>query len=320
MLVKTNENGGTAKRINYRKIKRMLFFAMLVAWPIFQFSLCYVYVNINSFALAFKHYEIPQGTLGFNITFAGMDNFKEAIEIISARAYMFKTSFLNFFWTVLIGLTLALTFSYYIYKKYPMSDLFRVVLFLPKILSGVVFSLLFKYLSNDVYKYVVEVILESGPTLGLMDNPETKLAAVLFYNVWVGFGVNVLMFTGSMSGIDESIVESAHLDGVNTVQEFIYITFPMIWPTFTSFFTIHVAAFFTDQMALHTMFGAQGHDIATFGYYLYVTTASAELIQVNATTPSFGVLSAMGLLMTAVMLPLVLTLRKVLKKYGPSVD
>ena len=200
-----------------------------------------------------------------------------------------------------------------------MSDLFRLVLFMPKILSSVVFCLLFRYLANDVYVYFMKTVMEVEGVKGLLDNPATKFNAVLFFNVWVGFGVNVLMFTGSMSGIDESVVESAHLDGVNTIQEFWYITFPLIWPTFTSFFTIHVAAFFTDQMGLHTLFGTGASKIATFGYYLYVNTAQSEVIP-GGTTPSFSVLSSMGLMMTAVMLPLVLTLRKVLRKYGPSTD
>ena len=320
MMVQAAENGGNKKRINYRKRKRMLFFAALVIFPIIQFSICYIYVNFNSFVLAFQHYDYKKVGLGFEITFAGFDNFKESIELLSERTYMFKNSFLNFFWTVLVGLTLALTFSYYIYKKYPLSDLFRLVLFMPKILSGVVFCLLFKYLANDVYVYFMETVMHVEEATGLLDSMDTKLGAVLFFNVWVGFGVNVLMFTGSMSGIDESVVESAHLDGVNTIQEFFYITFPLIWPTFTSFFTIHVAGFFTDQMGLHTLFGTAANDLSTFGYYLYVNTQKGELIQSEANVPPFSVLSAMGLMMTAIMMPLVLTLRKALRKYGPSTN
>ena len=138
MDVNTKANGKAAKSINYRKIKRNLFFAGLVTLPIIQFCICYIYVNINSFILAFQHYEFAQGTLGFDITFAGFSNFKEAIEIISERSFMFGNSLKLFFWQTIVGLTLALLFSYYIYKKYVMGGIFRVVLFMPKILSGVV--------------------------------------------------------------------------------------------------------------------------------------------------------------------------------------
>ena len=319
-----NANGGKTRRFNQRKRNQWIFFTCLVALPIIQFCICYIYVNLNSFILAFQHYEYAEGALGFEITFAKFANFQEGLKLLSERLYMFKHSLILFFWTTIIGLTLALLFSYYIYKKYPLSGLFRVVLFIPKIMSGVVFVLLYRYLANDVYQYVINTMqgnsIEEGTWLygmGFLDRPETKVGALIFFSLWVGFGVNVLMFTGTMSGIDESIVESAQLDGANTVQEFIYITFPLIWPTFVSFFVICFSGIFTDQMHLHTFFGNQSEDVATFGYYLYVKSKTSDLFSTEITYP---VLSAMGLMLTSVMLPCVLTLRKVLRKYGPSVD
>lgn len=319
MDVMAERSGQPRRRINRRKRNRNLFFAALVAWPIIQISICYIYVNFNSFVLAFQNYGYAEGALGFDITFAGWSNFREAIHQLSDKTYMFGNSLKLFFWTTIVGLTLALLFSYYIYKKYPMGELFRVILFMPKILSGVVFCLLFKYIANDVYVYVAENFFHVESATGLLDGEETKLATVLFFSVWIGFGVNVLMFSNGMSAIDTSIVESAQLDGVNAIQEFIYITVPMIWPTFVSFLTINFAGLFTDQMHLHTLFGNNGGELSTFGYYLYINSARGELIATSK-TPSFSVLSAMGLMMTAVMLPLVLGLRKGLKKFGPSVD
>lgn len=324
MNVKSTENGKTVKRINYRKRNRSLFFAAIVALPVLQFCICYIYVNINSFILAFQNYAPPIGDeLGFDITFAGFDNFKEALTLMSKRIHYLKNSLQLFFWTTIIGFTLALLFSYYIYKKYPMGGLFRVVLFIPKILSGVVFCALYKYLAGEVYVQVAQKWfgVESATTLIYNTNPDIQLGAVLFFSVWVSFGVNVLMFSGAMSGIDEAIVESAQLDGTNAVQEFLYITVPMIWPTFVSFLVINFSGLLTDQMHLHTFFGGNASDkISTFGYYLYLNSTNGELISFGSKTPVFSVQAAMGLIMTAIMLPLTLGLRKGLRKFGPSVD
>ena len=116
-MVQATENGGVAKRINYRKRKRMLFFVMLVAFPIIQFSICYIYVNINSFILAFQNHKYSRFGLGYVVTFAKFDNFKEAWGLISERMFMFENSLQLAFWTICVGLTLAVLFSYYIYKK-----------------------------------------------------------------------------------------------------------------------------------------------------------------------------------------------------------
>lgn len=319
MNVRTNENGGTAKRVNYRKIRRNLFFAALVTIPVLQFCICYIYVNLNSFVLAFQSYKMDDG---YVVTFAGFENFKAAFEIITNEAGLarFSNSLQLFFWTTCVGLTLALLFSYYIYKKYPMGELFRVVLFLPKIMSGVIFCMLYRYITNGVLNEIrVEWFGLESISGGLLKQQDTALPAVIFLTVWIGFGVNVLMFSGSMSGIDESIVESAQLDGANAVQEFIFITVPMIWPTFVSFLTINFAGIFTDQMHLHTLYGVNTgvENLETFGYYLYVKSSVGDLIDSD---PTFPVLSAIGLCMTAVMLPSTILMRKGLRKFGPSVD
>ena len=320
MNIATKENGKTKKRINQRQLKRFLFFISIVTLPILQFCICYIYVNFNSFILAFQKYD-KSSTPGvvYDISFAWFANFKEAIKLLSKTPYMFKNSLLLFFFTTIIGLTLALIFSYYIYKKYPFGEFFRVILFMPKILSGIVFCSLFLQITTEVYPIIVDKIF-SKDVMGLLDDDKTQLGTMLFFCVWIGFGVNVLMFSGAMSGIDEAIVESAQLDGANAIQEFIFITVPMIWPTFVSFLVINFTGLFTDQMHLHAMFGPQPKgELDTFGFYLYRKTVGAELIK-SSDEPTYSILSAMGLMMTAVMLPLTLLLRKGLRKFGPSVD
>lgn len=321
MNVRTNENGGTEKRVNHRKIRRNLFFAALVTLPVLQFCICYIYVNLNSFVLAFQSYKMDDG---YVITFAGLDNFDKAFTILtdSAGLARFGNSLQLFFWTTCVGLTLALLFSYYIYKKYPMGELFRVVLFLPKIMSGVIFCMLYQFITNGVLNEIRQSWFGMEPIMGgLLKDQDAALPAVLFFTVWVGFGVNVLMFSGSMSGIDESIVESAQLDGANALQEFIFITVPMIWPTFVSFLTINFAGIFTDQMHLHTFYGPKTgvENLETFGYYLYVKSSVGDLVD-DTNGPTFPVLAAIGLCMTAVMLPATILMRKGLRKFGPSAD
>ena len=306
------------KRINYRKRKQIVFFTSLVVLPLLQFCIFYIYVNINSFILAFQKYAWNENGLGLNVSFAGWKNFSQAFDILADSGYMVINSLQLFVWSTVLGLTLALFFSYYIYKKSPCSGLFRVILFMPKIVSDIVFAVLFNALTSGVYSTIMSEI-RGEYVLGLIDNPDTQFATVLFYNLWVGFGVNVLMFSGSMSSIDDSLVESAHLDGANLLQEFIHITIPMIWPTFVSFFVVGVTGLFTNQMHLHTLFGdGASSELMTFGYFLYKEAAHAELISTGEYEMS--VLAAIGLILTLIMLPITLGLRWALNKFGPSVD
>ncbi|MBQ7913648.1 MAG: hypothetical protein IJ506_02455, partial [Clostridia bacterium] len=56
-----------AKKGWTRKQKRLLFCSLILAVPILQFILFYVYVNLNSILLAFQTYERKSGATGYNI-------------------------------------------------------------------------------------------------------------------------------------------------------------------------------------------------------------------------------------------------------------
>lgn len=307
----------TKKQINYRERNRLKFYIALMALPVIQFCIFYIYVNFNSILLAFQ--TTDEST--FVTSFIGFENFGKAFSLMKDMGYMFKNSLVLFACVTVLGLTLAIIFSYYIYKKFPLSGLFRVILFLPKIIPSVVFAILFKYLATDAYVAIVKEITGATKAVGLLDGDlDTLYGSVLFYNVWMCFGVNVVLFTGSMSSINESLVESASLDGANTVQEFFHITIPMIYPTLITFVVVGMAGVFTNQMHLYTLFKPdKGLPIATVGYYLYLSAKGSDIVA-KGSYVSFHVLSAMGLIFTFILFPITLAVRKLATKFGPSVD
>ncbi len=313
-----NDKVKSTLRTNSRLRKKLIFYICLVLIPSVQFAIFYVYVNFNSFVLAFQEYVALEGSLGYDIEFAAFNNFKEAFSILFTDTYYLTNSLLWFVCKVAVGISLALLFSFYIYKKYPLSGFFRVFLFMPQIISGVVFSLLFKYIVTDVYIVLMESVGAEN-VLGLLDNPSTRQGVTIFYNIWMGFGVNVLLFSGGMSAIDTSVVESAQLDGVNLIEEFIYITIPMIWSTLTSFLIVALTGVFTDQMNLHALFSNLAGELGTFGYFLFVNASNADILPKSGQL-TYSVLSAVGLILTAIVLPITLIVRHLLTKFGPSED
>ncbi len=306
------------RKKNLRLRRRLPFYICLVALPSIQFLICYVYVNINSFVLAFQSYSAKESSLGFNVAFAGVSNFVKAWGIITESVSRIQLSVTWAVIKIFVGITLALIFSFYLYKRYLFSGLFKVILFMPQILSPMIFSLLFKYIAVDVYKYVAEELFHTTALSGGLLGNEARLGTTIFFNLWIGFGVNVLLFSGSMSSIDKSLVESAQLDGTNLIQEFIHLTIPMIWPTLVTFLITALAGIFTDQMNIFTLFG-DNSEIETFGYYLFVSARSANLLP-SSKGVDYSMLSAVGLMMTAVLFPITMLIRHLLIKFGPSAD
>lgn len=302
-----------------RTTKRLIFSLLMVALPLLQFFICYIYVNFNSIVMAFQKYEINLEGLGYIVKFAGFENFSEACDVIFSEigGNMIKNSLILYACNLIIVLGLALVFSYYVSKKFAFSGYYRIMLYLPHIVSGVVLALLYRYVVTDIYCYFVQQSTGERPLGGLLDGVDTQFGAVLFYNIWIGFGTNVMLFTNAMSGINSSVTESARLDGVNIVQEFIYIYIPMIFPTFITFVVTGMAGIFTNQMNMYTFFGNRGSFFDVMGFYLY---RNAQEAAVAGTDITYSMLAAMGLIITLIVAPITIAVRKLLEKYGPSAD
>lgn len=307
---------------NARTRKRFIFYCCVLALPVLQFIIFYIYINFNSFIMAFTKYESNSDGAGYITSFARFDHFKTAWNRLSDSSYMIFNSLLLFACQTAIGFTLALIFSFYIYKKFFASGVFKTILFLPQIVSGVVFGLIFMYLADNAYPVIMTKYFGKNVEYGLLSSLDVGIrrTTVLAYCICMGFGIHVLMFSGSMSGINESIVESAKIDGASLVQEFIHITVPMIWPTLSQFIIIGVAAIFTDQMHLYTFYLDGAGELSTVGYFLFVQAKNSDIISDNVTKLSYPELSAFGLIITAILYPTTMAIRKLLTKFGPSVD
>lgn len=200
-------------------------------------------------------------------------------------------------------------FAYYIYKKHAGSGAFKVILYLPHIIPHLVFIIIYKYYMNDFL-----------PTLGIVPigfwtkSVEWERFYYLFCSWMFGFGTGVLVYSGAMAGVSDSIIESAQLDGITPAKELWYIVLPMIWGTFVTMLVTSLVSFFTNDGNGYAFKGAQFNpQIQTLGYFMYKGT-------VNGGMTAYPVLSAFGLLMTAIAVPVTMLTRRILTKYGPRME
>lgn len=296
--------------------KNILFICLVAAIPMIQFLIFYVYVNINSLFMAFESYEIDATTNKGSYIWNGIENFKRVASEFSRNGNLLtalKNSCIYYIVSVFVGITISLFFSFYIYKGRRLATFFKVMLFLPSILSSIVFIVIFKYIANFGVPSVLNKIFNTQ--IGSLINTEnTAFATILFYNVWFGFGSSVLIYLGTMNGISESLVEAAELDGANMFQEFIHVTFPSIYPTISTFVVTNLAAFFTADMGLYSFYSYNApYSIQTIGYYLLKETRAASFSE-------YPYLSAFGLICTIITIPLTIIVRRLLAKLGPSAE
>lgn len=291
---------------------QLIFYVCIAMLPVIQFCIFYLGVNINSIFLAFKKYDLYSNSYQW----IGFDNFVNVFRDLGTLVYL-KAALRNSCFIYLAGLLittpLALIFSYYIYKKLPLHKTIKVILFIPVMLSSLIVILLFKYFVDRAVPALIEQIF--GKQIpGLLTDTERALPTIIFFNIWSGFGSVILLYIGSMNSISDSLVEAAQIDGAGSLREFFYITLPHVFPTLSVYLITGIGGFFTNQMGLFSFFGTEAeYGLYTFGYFLYRAIKVAE-------PTDYPYLSAMGLLMTVVAVPITYLVKFLLEKFGPSTD
>ena len=296
-----------------RKTKETFFYILIMAIPVVHFCIFYVGVNANSLALAFKTYERGENAAYHWVGFA---NFATVLNDLFHNPSMLRAlgnSAYSYILSTAISLPLAVLFGYYTFKKYWGHSVFRVGLFIPSIISSVVVVTIFLNCAETAIPAVINAVF--GKEIpGLIGNPDTAFGTILFYGIWIGFGSSVLIYLGSMSSIDTSVLEAGWLDGATGFREFIHIVLPLVYPTVSTMFMLGVSGVLMGTLDLYTFYGDLAADkIRVINYILFSMTK-------NATVADYPYISAMGILFTCVGLPLTLIVKYLLEKFGPSTE
>lgn len=306
------------KHIHDKRKKDLIFYVVMLAVPMLQFAIFYLGVNFNSIIMAFQKYDDTAKQFVF-LDFSNLfKNFADVFRSLGTETvfpHALKNSLIAYFVGLIAGTGLALIFSYYIYKRFPLHGLVKVVLFTPSIISGMVLVSVFVEFVNEVIPGISQRVT-GDQMIGFITNPPTSktFGTILFYCIWIGFGGSILLYVGAMNNISESVSEACRLDGANLFQEMIYIVIPLIYPTFVTFIVVGVGGIFTNQMGLYSFFGPGADEtLQTFGYYLFKRTKMA-------TESDYPYLATMGLLMTFIVAPLTFLVKWALEKWGPSLE
>lgn len=299
------------KQIHKRIDKELIFCLIALLIPTIQFAIFYIGVNFNSFSLAFKEYNVLEGKYKFE----GFVNFKRVwTELVDSAILTdaFWNSIQAWIWGTLLGMTLAVFFAYYIYKQVFFSKTFKVLLFLPSVLPGILCSVMFRYCVNEAIPMLADELF-GKEIVGLLVGKDTRFSTAIFYTVWFGFGSQVLIHSGSMAQVSPSVIEAGQIDGATPFVEFWNIVIPEVIPAISTFLITGVATIFTNQANLYSFFG---HEVEyadyTIGYYLFKLTNQSA----SAQRESYPYASALGLCCTLVAVPLTFGVRKAMEKLG----
>ncbi len=150
---------------------------------------------------------------------------------------LFWKAILNTFQFLLVHIPLqiiiALALAYFLNQKLFARGFFRASFFLPVVISGVVVTILWQQLYGLETGLLNRLLINMG--LGRVEwlsNPHMAIISIAIMATWKNVGLYVILFLVGLQTVPRSYYEAAEVDGASSWQQFRYITFPAINPTF----------------------------------------------------------------------------------------
>ena len=230
--------------------KRTAFLWLCVAPAVILFTVFMVVPTFNVFRLSL----FQRSTFNPDETFVGLDNFKMLLKDATFIRSMQNTLLLIVMVT-LFTMSSALIFAGILTReKLKGQNFFRVVFYIPNILSVVVISGIFSAI-YDVDKGLLNSFLNLFGQEGILWKGEQHvILSIIIAMVWQAIGYYMVMYMAAMSAVPHSMYESAGLDGAGRFTQFFKITIPLIWTnirttlTFFIISTINMAFLFVSAM------------------------------------------------------------------------
>ena len=295
-----------------KRASEIIFIIAMLFFPMLQFVIFWIVPNFNSIILGFQ---LPGGGFTFN-------NFSKFFEYLSDPkdeiVYAIKNSLIFFAVNIFISTPLVIFFSYVLFRKVPMSGVFKVVFYLPSIIGATVTTTLFRTLLlegapfYEVLKHI-GFITEEMEVYGLFANDSTGFLMVIIYSIWTCVGINMILFYGAMRRIPTEIFESADIDGAGFFRQFVSLVVPLIWPTITTLIIFSLSGMFITYTTVMILCPTTKSASMIGWYIVHYTTA-------KNTHASLNYPAAVGLAFTAVGLPFVLLIRWLLNKISANVE
>lgn len=245
----------------YKKYTPYLFLLPAVAVLIVFFFIPF----FQTFGLSFFDYSSSI----YNPTFNGVDNyiklFKEPI--------FYKVMF-NTFMYLIIAVPFLVTFPLFlailINQKIRGITLYKILLYLPVIVSIVVAAIAFKWLyaGQGILNYIL-TLFHLEPIGWLVDS-KWALFSVAIVTIWKGIGYYMMIYLASLMSVPQDLYEACDIDGANFLTKHLTVTIPHIMPTIALVSTISTISAMKVFAEIYVMTkGGPLNSTKTIVYYIY---------------------------------------------------
>ena len=220
---------------NRRKREKNLFILVCLLPALILFFTFLIYPTIEVFRMSMFKW----GGFSNNQQFVGLDNFK----ILWADENFFRTiqnTILLIVVVTLFTVVLAVLFAAILStEKIRGNNFFRIIFYIPNILSIVVIAGIFSAIYDPKAGLLNAVLPEAWNKLWLGDQ-SIVIYSLAFALIWQAIGYYMVMYMAGMANIPASLYEAADLDGAGKIGKFFNVTLPLIWNSIRTTLTFFI--------------------------------------------------------------------------------
>lgn len=222
-----------------RKSAERKFIFICLAPAVILVSLFIFIPTVNVFRMSLYR----MGGITNKQTFIGFENFKTLMGDKNFLQVM-QNSILIIVLVTICTIVLAILFATLLQRgNFKGNNFFRIIFYIPNILSIVVIAGIFGAIYNPttgLLNTFLRAIGLDALARNWMSESNIVIYSVIFALVWQAIGYYMVMYMASMAAIPPDYYEAASLDGATELQMFSKITFPLIWSNIRTTLTFYI--------------------------------------------------------------------------------
>lgn len=224
-------------------VKRGAFIFCCVAPAVILFFIFMIIPTFNVFKMSMYKW----GGFSAEKNFVGVDNF---VKLAADEKFLrsMQNTILIIVVVTVITMALAIIFAAILSRqKIKGQGIFRIIFYVPNILSIVVISAIFSAVYDqrdgllNTLIYIFRPVGENGEGLiAWLGNQRLVVWAIIIALIWQAIGYYMVMYMASMASVPESIYESAAIEGAGGITQFFTMTLPLIWSNIRTTLTFFI--------------------------------------------------------------------------------
>lgn len=219
----------------------------------------------QTIVLSFKDYSASI----YNPTFVGLQNYIKLMQSPIFYKVLLNT-FLYLFIAVPILATIPLFLAILINQKIKGITLYKILIYLPVIVSIVVAAIAFKWLYADqgILNYAMNKM--GLGSVGWLTDTHFALISVIIVTIWKGIGYYMMIYLAALMSVPKELYEACDIDGANPFRKHLTVTIPHIMPTIALVSTISAISAMKVFAEIYVMTkGGPLNSSKTIVYYIY---------------------------------------------------